>query len=60
MRLVVKEAMNRRLVPRVGREPFAFCSSTATSAVAGKCGGADLNEDYIGKIEELLATNEQP
>ncbi len=54
VRLVAEEAVKRRLVPRVGRS-FVFCSSATTSSVAEKLSCvAELNEDYIAKMEDIL------
>src|SRR5439155_3797723 len=42
--------------------PFGFCCSTTTSSRGGKkmwC-VADLNEEYISKMEDVLETYERP
>ena len=43
-------------------KPFGFCSSTTTSSRGGKkmwC-VAELNEEYISKMEDVLETYEKP
>ena len=57
VRLLVEEAVKRRLVPRVGRETVRVLLLTTTSSRGGKkmwC-VAVLNEDYIARMEDVLA-----
>jgi hypothetical protein len=60
VRLVAQEAVKRRLVPRVGRE--TICSLTTTSSRGGKKMGcvAELNDEYIAKMEDVLEAYEKP
>jgi transposase len=61
VRLVAEEAVKRKLVPQVGRR-FGFCCSTTTSSRGGKkmwC-VADLDDEYITKMEDVLEVYERP
>ena len=63
VRLVAEEAVKRRLGAREwDGKPSGFCCSATTSSRGGKkmwC-VAELNEDYIAKMEDVLETYEQP
>ena len=62
VRLVVEEAVKRRLVPKVGRETIRVLPLHHDLKPWPEkmwC-VADLNEDYITKMEDVLETYEQP
>ena len=62
VRLVVAEAVKRRLVPRVGRETIRCYSSTTTSSLGGKKMGSvpELDEQYITKMEDVWRRTNSP
>ena len=62
VRLVAEEAVKRRLVPRVGRETIRVLllhHDLKPWREKMWC-VAELNEDYIAKMEDVLETYEQP
>jgi hypothetical protein len=59
VRLVAEEAVKRRLVPRVGRETVRVLLLHHDLKKKMWC-VAELNEDYIAKMEDVLETYEQP
>ena len=62
VRLVAEEAVKRNWFREWEGKPSGFCSSTTTSSRGGKkmwC-VAELNEDYIAKMEDVLEMYERP
>jgi hypothetical protein len=59
--LVAEEAVKRKLAPRVGRETIRILYSATTSSRGGKKMWvvAELDDDYIAKMEDVLETYEQ-
>jgi hypothetical protein len=62
VRLVAQEAVKRRLVPRVGRETIRILllSHDLKPWLEQMWVVADLDENYIAKMEDVLETYEQP
>jgi len=58
-RLVAKEAVKRRLVPRVGRKNIRLHGDLKPWPEKMRC-IPELNEVYITKMEDVLETYEQP
>jgi len=62
VRLIVEEAVKRKLVPRVGRETIRILLQSHDLKPCGKkmwC-VAELNKEYLQKMEDVLATYEKP
>ena len=61
VRLVAEEAVKRKLFPAWEEKPSAFsCSATTSSGGEKNVGVADLDEGYIAKMEDVLATYKGP
>jgi hypothetical protein len=61
-RLVPEEAVKRKLVPRVtGNDPHASAEPRPEAVAGKKCAVvADLDDDYIAKMEDVLEVYERP
>jgi hypothetical protein len=62
VRLVAQEAVKRRLVPRVGRETIRILllAHDLKPWLKEMWCVADLNDEYIAKMEDVLETYEKP
>jgi hypothetical protein len=62
VRLIVDEALKRKLVPKLGGRQSGYCSRTTTSSRGGEkmwC-VPELNVEYIERMEEVLEVYERP